>query len=414
MDERLYREVEKHVTALFNDNPHPNLVYHNLKHTQKVVERVSEIAVHYQLSDRDMFVVYTAAWFHDTGHLFTDLAKHEEKSVALMKEFMEKETDDSNTIGAIAACILATHFPTSPKNKLEEIICDADSYHFGTKEFRKTNKLVKQELILRNYNTITYDWEANTLAMLEQHRYYTPYCQVLLEEGKAENIKRIKRKLVKLAVDNSYNKLFDEGKKEARQEKEKRSLITKGIQTMLRLTSANHLRLSEMADRKANILISVNAIIISITMTFLIKTSEISSSMRYPAAAFLVSSLVTIIIAILATRPKISEGKFRKEDVMNKQTNLLFFGNFYKSSIDEYQWAMSTIMRDHEYLYSVLVKDIHQLGVVLGKKYRLIRAAYTVFMAGLVISVLVFIIMMFIYSHRTNQVVIINGSGSPL
>lgn len=414
MDERLYREVEKHVTALFNDNPHPNLVYHNLKHTQKVVERVSEIAVHYQLSDKDMFIVYTAAWFHDTGHLFTDLAKHEEKSVVLMKDFMESETDDSHMIDSIAECILATHFPTSPKNKLEEIICDADSYHFGTKEFKKTNKLVKRELILRNYNTIVYDWETNTLNMLEQHKYYTPYCQVLLDEGKAENIKRIKRKLLKLAVDNSYNKLFEEGKKEGGQEKEKRSLIAKGIQTMLRLTSANHLRLSEMADRKANILISVNAIIISITMTFLIKTSEISSSMRYPAAAFLVSSLITIIIAILATRPKISEGIFRRDEVMNKQTNLLFFGNFYKSSIDEYQWAMSTIMRDHEYLYSVLVKDIHQLGVVLGRKYKLIRLAYNVFMTGLVVSVLVFIIMMFIYSHRTNQVVIINGSGSPL
>jgi predicted metal-dependent HD superfamily phosphohydrolase len=412
MDEHLYKQVEKHVKGLFENNPQPNLTYHNLEHTKTVVDRVLEIAVHYQLSDKEMFAVFTAAWFHDTGHLFTDLAKHEEKSIALMKEFMEKESTDKDLINDIANCILATHFPPTPANRLQEIIADADTYHFGTKDFKRTNKLVKQEMILRNYNTIVHDWEENTLNMLEQHKFYTPYCQVLLDEGKKKNIQRLKSKQLKKTTNNSYNKLFNE-EKDSQQEKTNQSLITKGIQTMLRLTSSNHFKLSEMADSKAHILISVNAIVISITITFLLRAAGTSDRALYPATVFLVFALATIIVAILATRPKVTEGVFKKENVLNKQINLLFFGNFYKSTLDEYQWAMSTIMKDHEYLYSLLVQDIHQLGVVLGRKYKLIRLAYNIFMVGLVLSVVTFLITAFFLSNN-DQVVIVNGAGSPL
>src|ERR1700749_4723709 len=124
-----------------------------------------------------------------------------------------------------------------------------------------------------------------------------------------------------------------------------------------------------MADRKSNILISVTSLILRVILSVLIDKLSDDPYLTVPVIVFLASCLTTIIIAILSTRPKITEGIFSKEDVLNKKTNLLFFGNFYKSSLEEYQWAMSTLMKDTEYLYSTLIKDIHQIDIVLGRKY---------------------------------------------
>ena len=181
----------------------------------------------------------------------------------------------------------------------------------------------------------------------------------------------------------------------------------------MRLTSQNHLNLSEMADRKANILISVNAIIISIILSVLIRRLEVDPHLTIPAILFLISSLSTIVIAILATRPVITEGRFSRNDVQTKKTNLLFFGNFYKTSLDEYEWAMGALMRDKDYLYGTLIKDIHQLGVVLGRKYKLVRLAYNVFMIGLIVSSLAFTVASVFKHKEAPQSAITTPMGSP-
>ena len=102
------------------------------------------------------------------------------------------------------------------------------------------------------------------------------------------------------------------------------------------------------------------------------------------------SSVTTIVVAILATRPKVNQGTFSREDILSKKTNLLFFGNFHKATLEEYEWGMSQMMKDQDYLYGTLVKDIYFLGVVLGRKYKLIRLAYNVFMFGIIVSVIAF------------------------
>lgn len=178
-----------------------------------------------------------------------------------------------------------------------------------------------------------------------------------------------------------------------------KNLPTKGIQTMLRLTSSNHLELSELADHKANILISVNSIIISVILGVLFRKLQDEPYLTLPSIIFLLVSVSTIVIAILATRPKVSGGTFTDEDVINRKTNLLFFGNFHKASFDQYNEAMRRMMRDPNYLYGSLIKDIYQLAVVLGRKYKLIRLAYNIFMFGIIISVLSFAIAIFFFKQ---------------
>ncbi|MDQ6890242.1 MAG: DUF5706 domain-containing protein, partial [Bacteroidota bacterium] len=196
-------------------------------------------------------------------------------------------------------------------------------------------------------------------------------------------------------------------------EKDKSGLMSKGIQTMLRLTSENHLKLSDMADHKANILISVNAIIISVILSVLLRKLQEEPYLTIPTVIFLIAAVTTIIISILATRPKISEGTFTPEDIAQKKTNLLFFGNFHKATYEQYNAAMRQMMLDTDYLYGSLIKDIYYLGVVLGRKYRLIRLAYNIFMIGIIVSVIAFALAAYLNNGESVGTVI-NGTHSPL
>jgi hypothetical protein len=423
---KIEKRVEEYVTGLFEQDHSHNLIYHNIDHTREVVKRAREIGSHYNLSEREMFILLVSAWFHDTGYLFAEPQKHEAMSTEILKKFLKGYIEDESTIVEMEGCILATKFPTNPKNLLEEIICDADSYQLGTKEFKITNKLVYEELKQRNSDLDFLNFNKKTINFLQTHHYYTSYCKELLDERKAKNLKKLEKKIAEkeeTPVQNTQNPETPEEKKQKEKKsepadlsdvhKDKSGLMGKGIQTMLRLTSSNHLRLSELADHKANILISVNSIIISVILSVLLRKLSEETYLVIPTIIFLLVAVTTIVISILATRPKMSGGSFTMEDVKAKKTNLLFFGNFYKATYDQYNDAMRDMMLDTDYLYGSLIKDIYYLGAVLGRKYRLIRLAYNIFMIGIVVSVIAFAVAAF-FNDSSTAGTVVNGTGSPL
>ncbi len=401
-----YKKTEEYVTDLFNNNENPALVFHNLDHTKNVVERTKEIAGHYYLSEKDMLTVYVAAWFHDTGYLFTDPGHHEEKSVELMREFMKGQSQDEKVVDKIEECILATRLPHQHDQLLQQIICDADTYHLGTKEFKDTNKKVWEEFNLHGTVISKKEWAIKTLDLLTAHQFYTKYCQDLLDDRKQKNMKKIKIKTEENDNVTESFSLSDMGK-------DKANLMSKGIQTMLRMTSGNHLRLSDMADSKAHILISVNAIIISVMLSVLLRKLEEVPYLTIPTIIFLTVAVTTIVISIIATLPKVSSGTFTRQDIIDKKTNLLFFGNFYKTPFDEYNVAMREMMRDTDYLYGSLIKDIYTLGTVLGRKYKLLRLAYNIFMVGIIVSVLAFGVAAYFFHGTPVTSTITPATGSP-
>lgn len=405
---KLYKKIEEYVTALFEQMHAPALVFHDLEHTQNVVKRTQEIAGHYKVTEEEMLILFTAAWFHDTGHLFTEPSKHEAMSCEIMRKFMKDHIEDEKIIEQVEECIMATKFPRNPKNLLQQIICDADTYHLGTKDFKNTNKKAFEERSLRSGDDDKDKFNKDTIEMLETHQFYTNYAKDLLSERKEKNMKKLGKKIAKEEEKNQSEVGTLSGL-----EKDKSGLMTKGIQTMLRLTSENHLKLSDMADHKANILISVNAIIISVILGVLLRKLQEEPYLTIPTVIFLISAVTTIIISILATRPKISEGTFTPEDIAQKKTNLLFFGNFHKATYENYNAAMREMMLDTDYLYGSLIKDIYFLGVVLGRKYKLIRVAYNIFMIGIIVSVIAFAIAAYLNNGESVGTVI-NGTGSPL
>ena len=196
----LGEHIATYVTGLYTQYQTAILLYHNLGHTQTVVKRTQEIAANYSLNDEDKFTILAAAWFHDTGHLFAEAEHHEARSVSIMRDYLETKGTKIKIIDLIEGCILATKVPQSPKSLLEEIICDADIYNLGIDDFFRTDKLLKRETELRN-NTLLDDWEwdKKTLDLLENHKYFTLYCQDTLEKGRQKNIEILHTVLGKIS-----------------------------------------------------------------------------------------------------------------------------------------------------------------------------------------------------------------------
>jgi len=192
--EKVLSKIRLYVTELFARRDMPFLIYHNLHHTETVVERANEIANHYAVNETDKFCLLSAAWFHDTGHLFNELKEHEKTGVDLMDSFLKTNFIEEGLIEIISGCIMATKIPSYPKTEIEKIICDADTYHFGTKEFRVSDPKVYEEMELRLHVHIE-NKTLKSIRLLESHKYFTSYCQELLNKGKQENIVFLKQSI---------------------------------------------------------------------------------------------------------------------------------------------------------------------------------------------------------------------------
>jgi hypothetical protein len=173
---------------------------------------------------------------------------------------------------------------------------------------------------------------------------------------------------------------------------EKEKEADRSIATVFRIMAQSHSNLSGMADSKANILISVNSIILSIMMASLFEKLQTDPNLQIPVAIITLVCVSSIVFGILATRPNVSHGTFTRDDIAGKRTNLLFFGNYHNMSLDDYNWGMTEMLGDKVYMNNSMIKDQYFLGVVLAKKYKYLRVAYNIFMYGLIIAMLAFVI----------------------
>lgn len=394
MDEmtNLLLQVENHVKETLQKDLPKEVVYHNLYHTIQVVNAAKKIGQNSDLNEDDLEIVTIAAWFHDLGYKESG-KNHEEISAKLAGDFLKEKSYDQEKIQKVQSCILATKMPQSPNNLLEEVVCDADLHHLGTEEYFNQARLLKEEINNNNDDELTdAKWMQMNVKFIKDHQFFTSFAQEAYEKQKQKNRKKVKKKLKKTLTPKVEQYLNQITSLEKKLEKIKTTKPDRGIETMFRLTSKNHLDLSSMADNKANIMISVNSIILSIVLTVLFRKLDEYPHFLIPTVILTVVCLATIVFSILATLPNVSKGKFTRDNIINKETNLLFFGNFHGMKLPDYEWGMKQMMKDGDYLYTSLIRDIYFLGVVLGKKYKMLRASYTIFMFGFVLAVLSFII----------------------
>lgn len=432
--QQLLQEARQYVTGIFTTKVNPAFVYHNIDHTREVVEASNLMATHLGLPEEERPALLLAAWFHDTGYSAGQPKRHEEVSRDIATDFLQSRGADQQTIDKVSNAIMATKWPQGPTNLLEQILCDADLSHLGMPIFPEKNKQLRQELnLLFDNKPGKKEWRQKNIFFLQQHRYFTEYGKTVLEPVKQQHLLALIRKndkngkeeddsmekmvvntklppennnVVQVEKNNGNDKLAREREKLERDkekfEKDKAARTERSIATMFRIMSENHVNLSQMADSKANIMISVNTIVISIMVSVLLGKLQFYPEFIVPTIILLTVCLSAVVFAILATRPNVNRGTFTQEDIENKKVNLLFFGNFFNMQLRDYDWAMKQMMADRDYLDSSMIKDIYSLGVVLARKYKFLRIAYNIFMFGLVIAILAFAIVFLISEQNPN------------
>lgn len=384
--ETLIEKTDNFVAELFEKKLPDSCIYHNYTHTKRVFKSTKEIIDNTNLSEEDEQVLLLTALLHDTGYS-ESIDNHEEHSVAIAENFLKEQKISKELVHKISDLIMATKMGHEPSNLLEKVIKDADASHLAKEYFKETSEFLRQEFHHHHINTYSdIDWlKVNIDFLQNKHQFYTEYAIKNWQPKKDKHL---------LEIFNEQSRLKKKKKKEKLKQLVKEESPEKGIQTLFRVTLRNHLKLSDIADTKANILLSVNAIIISLALSNLIPKLDNPSNqyLIYPTLIFIGFSIASMLLSVLATRPNVTSGEFTRKEIKEKKVNLLFFGNFHKMPLDEYKWAMHDLMDDKEYIYDTMIKDLYFLGKVLHRKYKILRITYTVFMIGFITSAISFVI----------------------
>jgi predicted metal-dependent HD superfamily phosphohydrolase len=402
---QLLNEAEEYVKAYFEHHISSDYVFHDLEHTAQTVAAARVLAEGNNVGQEDLLLVQIAVWFHDTGYS-EGSHNHEERSCNNATQFLRGKISEED-LAKVKGCIMATKVPQHPQNTLEQIIGDADLSHLGMEIYWDRTGKYRQELIVTKSNIMSeQDWVEFELDFMLKHEYHTEVAREMFNKRKAKHIQQLIKQKRRLnpakAPSREELALLDEKDKTGKLDKAlkdtedelKVARMGRGVETMYRTTYRTHTNLSAMADSKANLMLSVNAIVISILASNLLPKlqDQFLWKLVVPTMMLTFTCLGSMVYATLATRPKITEGRVTREAIKARKANLLFFGNFYNMSLTDFQWGVNEMLKDSEFLYSSMSRDLYYLGIVLAKKYHYLSICYNIFMYGLILSVAAFAI----------------------
>ncbi len=145
---------------------------------------------------------------------------------------------------------------------------------------------------------------------------------------------------------------------------------------------------SNMADTKANILLSISSVLLTVAIT---RVNDTSLRLAVFALAFFM--LITITLALLTVTPSIDISSRNKRSKEDSEFNPLFFANYSHMSYDEYSQHMEKILNDPDASYEVQVHEIYHVGVYLKRtKFNYVKYGYLFFFIGLISSITIYLI----------------------
>lgn len=402
-------QLEIYVTnKLTNDLP-DKMVYHDIEHTHRLVVAIKEIGAAEGISDEEKELCVMAGWLTNLGFIDIDhqevkdtqdfFEKCRKSSIHLGTLFLREIGLPSEKIAHIISIMQDGGFGKASKTKLGAILNDAASSDWARPQGKKRLKRLYEELLLTGVISLGKStWYDAVISFLNKHQYQTAYGKAYLAPKKDQLIAKVEKekKNIEKAENQIIRKEMEISDEELKKLKKSLSSVTgrdeRGIQTMFRTTSRNHYTISQMIDRKANIMISINAILLSLIMSRIIGKMETFCIHNSPIIVILIFSTFSIACAIFAITPPRTHGKFEERTVRNKEGNLLYFGNFHNMKLRDYEWGMLQMLNDHNYLYGSMIRDLYFLGQSLKLKSKLIRFSLGTFVAGLCIAVIAFII----------------------
>ena len=161
------------------------------------------------------------------------------------------------------------------------------------------------------------------------------------------------------------------------------------VDNILRINVTNQMRLTVMADQKANIMITVASIVFSVTVANL--DNEV---MKWPLLFFAFGCTISLLAAIFAIIPQTGYPKIPGTDEIDRESpafNPLFFGHFAHIPIEEYKEDYAETLMTDDRIYDALAGDIYGIGTTLmNNKYKWLRRSYMAFLVGMSGAITIF------------------------
>ncbi|MEM9920364.1 MAG: Pycsar system effector family protein [Bacteroidota bacterium] len=386
-----------YVLELFNKHHDTRLVYNNYQRTAKVVQRLRVIADATEASATSCETAELAAWFHLSGYL---------KNYRLPK---------GASLDEATAFLNANHYPSDGKDKVLECLKVLDTDQLSdhpeaqllkdaiqsvnlTHQFFQERPLLRLEWeLMENRRLSPYEWQHLQLQDLLGAQFYTVYAKEQYEPIVGQNLLVQKSKAEKSSRTQGAMTIQPEDLSRPFQGIE-RKMPTSATQTFFRANYRNHINLSAIADNKANIMISVNAILISVVISILSYRNipDTNPMVLLPVVIFLVTGLASLICAVLSIRPKVTSLNGESISPEQAKRNIVYFGNFVRLEEEQFEEALDAVLRDGELLYGNMARDLYHLGKVLDQKYRYLTISYNIFMVGFIATVVTFLIAIFV------------------
>jgi len=185
----------------------------------------------------------------------------------------------------------------------------------------------------------------------------------------------------------------DKIKEETKEKETKQQLgSTRGIESLFRNSYRAQLDMITLAATKANIMISLNGILVSVLIVSSAYFMDADPMLIIPFTAFLLTCTTAVVFAVLAARPLIDRQTRSVQEFRTDKADLLIFEQFAKLPRDEYVDAMLEMVRNNDRIYRTMVVHLHDLGYSANRAFSRLYISYSAFMIGLVISVILLFI----------------------
>ncbi len=372
-------KIKQYVSSLFDEKLDPNYTYHDIDHTLMVFDSVTDIAKKSNIDGNDLLILQVAALFHDSGFIY-GAKDHEKNSINLTKSYLTRAGYEPQFIDKVCECIAATQIGANTTDTLALILQDADMSGLGNINHSVITERLRKELNNTSDKKFSKkEWRSINADFITKSSYNTAAARELYDDQKAKNYKNIQTRKSKSKKNTSVKSLAQ----------------NKSAQTQFKTALRNHIDLSNIADNKANIMISVNALILTLALPFLIDKAMDNHFFWFPTALLACVCLISMIFATLATRPIKLKGITTETEIKSNASNLFFFGNYYKMQYENYKDGVHHILNNSDALDDSIIRDLFFLGKSLGRKFSNLRLCYNIFMYGITLTVFALMIVYF-------------------
>jgi len=357
---------------MLTNNVSSDLIHHNWKATKENIKTFKDLAEKLKLNESDYEKVIISIYF-----LYTGFAKDYDKayvgSVEIADEYLTKHHFPEAIILEVKECLkLKTDKENVPSSVAQQVFHDVAFAYYGKKKLKKRiTKLWQEKNYLNKEKIDLLTSLEKKLSEMENHDYNTLTAKKLYNYRKSSNLAKLRG-----YIDS---------------QKSKNSLTSnKTALTMFKTALRNHIDLINIADKKAGIMISINAILMTLMIPILGSYIIDISQFMIPSIILITTCGAAVILATLATRPVDSSGRMSENTKIRGNRSLFHFSNFYKMEKDDYKDAVKDVIVRDRTLENSIITDLFDMGKLVGLKYKRLRLCYLIFAIGIGLTLITF------------------------